>query len=74
MQTVRRSDETLAHHPAQLLQVRYDENGKRWGETIIAMDAGEGMFYTVVYKALASEESKYQAQVQGILKSFRITE
>jgi hypothetical protein len=72
MQTVRRSEETLAHRPAQLLQVHYDEDGKRWGETILAMDGGNGAFYTVVYKALESEEAKYKAQVEGILKSFRL--
>jgi hypothetical protein len=72
MQTVRRSEETLAHRPAQLLQVHYDEDGKRWGETIVAMDGGNGTFYTLVYKALESEEAKYKAQVEGILKSFRL--
>jgi PsbP len=72
METVRRSEETLARHPAQLLQVHYDENGKRWGETIVAMDGGDGTFYTVVYKALAGDEAKYQVQVQNILKSFRL--
>lgn len=72
METVRRSQETLAHHPAQLLQVRYDEDGKRWGETIIAMDGNNGSFYTVVYKAIASTEAKYQTKVEGILKSFRL--
>jgi hypothetical protein len=72
METVRRSQETLAHHPAQLFQVHYDEDGKRWGETIVAMDGGDGMFYTVVYKALASDEAKYKAQVEEILKSFRL--
>lgn len=74
METVRRTEDTLAQHPAQLIQVRYDENGARWGETIIAMDAGEGMFYTVVYKARADQEAKYQPGVATILKSFRITE
>ena len=72
METVRRSTETLAHHSAQLLQVHYDENGKRWGETIVAMDGGDGMFYTIVYKAQAAEEAKYQPQVEEILKSFRL--
>jgi hypothetical protein len=72
METVRRSQETLAKHPAQLLQVAYDDNGKRWTETIVAMDGGDGTFYTVVYKALASEAAKYQTQVEGILKSFRL--
>jgi hypothetical protein len=72
MQTVRRSEETLAHHPAQLVQVHYDEDGKRWGETIVAMDGDNGTFYTVVYKALAIDEAKYKAQVEEILKSFRI--
>ena len=37
-----------------------------------AMDGGNGAFYTVVYKALESEEAKYKAQVEGILKSFRL--
>ena len=73
METVRRSTETLAQRPAQLLQVRYDENGKRWGETIVAMDGGDGMFYTVVYKAQAGQEAKYQTQVVEILKSFRLS-
>lgn len=73
METVRRSEETLAHRPAQLLQVRYDEGGQRWGETIVAMDGGNDMFYTVVFKTPVSEEAKYQKQVEGILKSFRIT-
>lgn len=72
METVRRSQETLAHHPAQLFQVHYDEDGKRWGETIVAMDGGDGTFYTVVYKALASEEARYKTQVEEILKSFRL--
>ena len=72
METVRRSQETLARHPAQLLQVRYDEDGKRWGETIVAMDAGNGTFYTVVYKARVGEEAKYQTQVVAILRSFRL--
>lgn len=72
METVRRSQETLAHHPAQLLQVRYDEDGKRWGETIVAMDGNNGRFYTVVYKALAGTEAKYQTQIEGMLKSFRL--
>lgn len=72
MQTVRRSEETLAHHPAQLFQVRYDENGKRWGETIVAMDGGDGKFYTVVYKAPSADEAKYQTHVEAILKSFRL--
>ncbi len=73
METVRRSEETLAHHPAQLLQVHYDENGDRWGETIVATDGGSGTFYVIVYKARAGEEAKYQAGVEGILKSFRLT-
>lgn len=72
METVRRSQETLAHHPAQLFQVHYDEDGKRWGETIVAMDGGDGTFYTVVYKALATDEAKYKTQVEEILKSFRL--
>ena len=72
METVRRSQETLAHHSAQLFQVHYDEGGKRWGETIVAMDGGNGTFYTVVYKALADDEAKYKTQVEGILKSFRL--
>jgi hypothetical protein len=74
MQTIRRSEETLAGQPAQLVQVRYDENGHRWGETIVAMDGGNGTFYTVVFKALASEEAKYQKQVEGVLKSFRLAQ
>lgn len=73
METVRRSDERLAHHPAQLLQVRYDENGKRWGETIVALDGENGSFFTIVYKARVADEAKYQAQVQAILRSFRLT-
>lgn len=72
METVRRSQETLAHHPAQLLQVHYDENGQRWGETIVAMDGGDGTFYAIVYKALATDEAKYKTQVEEILKSFRL--
>jgi hypothetical protein len=72
LQTVRRSEETLAHEPAQVLQVRYDENGQRWAETIVAMDGGNDTFYTVVFKAQASAEPKYQKQVEGILKSFRL--
>lgn len=72
METVRRSQETLAHHPAQLFQVHYDEDGKRWGETIVAMDGGDGTFYTVVYKALATDEAKYKTPVEEILKSFRL--
>ena len=74
MQTVRRSEETLAGQPAQVLQVRYDENGKRWGETIIAMDGGNDKFYTVVFKAPVSEEAKYQKQVEALLKSFRLAQ
>ena len=73
METVRRSQETLAHHPAQLLQIHYDENGNRWGETVVATDGGQGIFYVVVYKALATDEAKYQSDVESILKSFRLT-
>jgi hypothetical protein len=74
MQTIRRSEEALAHQPAQLLQVRYDESGKRWGETIVAMDGGNDRFYTVVYKALARDEESYRKQVEGILRSFRLAQ
>ncbi|HEY3928550.1 MAG TPA: hypothetical protein VGL89_09260 [Candidatus Koribacter sp.] len=74
MQTVRRSEETLAHHPAQLVQVRYDENNERWGETIVAMDGGNDIFYTVVFKCRVLDEAKYQAAVEGLLKSFRLTQ
>ena len=74
MQTVRRSEETLARRPAQVLQVRYDENGARWGETIVAMDGGNDSFYTVVFKAKVEDEPKYQKQVEGILRSFRLAQ
>jgi hypothetical protein len=74
METVRRSEETLAQRPAQLLQVRYTENGKRWGETIVAMDGGGGMFYTVVYKVPVNDEAKYQKQFEEIARSFRVTQ
>lgn len=74
MQTVRRSEETLAHRPAQLLQVRYDENGQRWGETIIAMDGGNDVFYTIVFKAKVGDEPKYEKQVEGILRTFRLAQ
>ncbi len=74
METVRRSEETLAGHSAQLIEVRYNENGQRWSETIVATDGGDGMFYTIVYKATATDAPKYQKQVEEILKSFRIKE
>ena len=74
METVRRSEETLAARPAQVLQVRYDENGKRWGETIVAMDGGNDRFYTVVFKAKVGDEAKYQKPVEGILKTFRLAQ
>ena len=74
METVRRSAETLGQRPAQLLEVRYNENAQRWSETIVAMDGGDGMFYTVVYKAPAADAPKYQKQVEDILKSFRVKE
>ena len=74
METVRRSEETLAGRPAQVLQVRYDENGNRWGEIIVAMDGGNDTFYTVVFKAKASDEEKYQKPVEGILKTFRLAQ
>lgn len=74
MQTVRRSEEMLAHRPAQLLQVRYDENAQRWGETIVALDGGNDIFYTVVFKAKVDDEAKYQKQVEGILRTFRLAQ
>jgi hypothetical protein len=74
METVRRSETTLAQRPAQLLQVHYDENGDRWGETIVALDGGTGNFYVIAYKARASQEAKYKTEVEGILKSFRLTQ
>ena len=74
METVRRTEDTLAQHPAQLLQVRYDEGGKRWSETIVATDGGNGMFYTIVYKAPAADEAKYDKGFNEVLKSFRIKE
>ncbi|ABF43744.1 hypothetical protein Acid345_4745 [Candidatus Koribacter versatilis Ellin345] len=74
METARRSEEILAGRSAQLIEVRYNENSQRWNETIVAMDGGDGMFYTIVYKALAADAPKYQKQVEEILKSFRIKE
>ncbi len=74
METARRSTETLAHRPAQLVQVLYDENGERWAESIVAMDGGNDVFYTVVFKARVADQAKYQAQVESILKSFRLTQ
>ncbi len=74
METVRRSQVTLGGHPAQLLQVHYQESGNLWGETIVAMDGGNGSFYIVVYKALATDEAKYQTEVENILKSFRLSQ
>jgi PsbP len=74
METVRRSTDTLAQRPAQLLQVRYDEGGKRWNETIVATDGGNGMFYTIVYKSAAADEAKYQKGFEDVLKTFRVKE
>lgn len=74
MQTVRRSEETLAQRPAQVVQVRYGENGARWGETIVAMDGGNDVFYTVVFKAKVDDEGKYQKQVESILHTFRLAQ
>lgn len=74
MRTLRRSETEVGGRAAQVVELRYDDNGQTWAEIVSIVDAGEGQFYTLAFKSLARDRDRYKAAVDGMIGSFSIIE
>lgn len=75
VQTLQRTELTLAKRPAQLVKVRYDDNnsGKTWVEEIVFIDDGDAIYSTALRSAPEDLE-KLEPVFRAIVATWRPSE